>query len=88
MDGKSLPPNRKIAKDQNDPSINVHEVEIILLVFQLWASVWYRKKVLIHIDNTMAVAGLEDSTLRGPANAYLYQILLLADRWDVLIKLQ
>ena len=77
-----------MAKDPDDPSINVHEVEAILLAFHLWAPAWYRKKVIIHTDSKTAVAGLEDSTLRGPANAPLRQILLLAARWDMSIKPQ
>ncbi len=35
--GKSLPANRKMKKIPDDPSINVHEVEAILPVFQIWA---------------------------------------------------
>lgn len=77
-----------MAKDPDDSNINVHEVEAILLAFQLWAPAWHRKKVIIHTDSKMAVAGLENLTLRGPANASLRQILLLAARWDVSIKPQ
>ena len=32
---KALPANRKMAKDPDDPSINIYEVEAILLIFQL-----------------------------------------------------
>ncbi len=35
--GKSLPANRKMKGNPDDPSINVHEVETILLAFQIWA---------------------------------------------------
>lgn len=86
--GKSLPPNRKMAKDPDDPSINVHEVEAIILAFQLWAPAWHRKKVIIYTDSTTAASGLENSTLRGLANTPLRQILLLAARWDVSIRPQ
>lgn len=37
IQGKQLPVNRKLPKNPNDPSINVHEVETILLLFQTWA---------------------------------------------------
>lgn len=86
--GKSLPPNRKMAKNPDDPSINAHEIEAIILAFQLWPPAWHRKKVIIYTDSTTAAAGLENSVLRCPANAFLHQILLLAARWDVSIKPQ
>ncbi len=34
---KALPANRKMKKNLDDPSINVHKVEAILLAFQIWA---------------------------------------------------
>ncbi len=34
---KTFSKNRSMIKDLDDPSINVHEVEAILLAFQLWA---------------------------------------------------
>lgn len=37
VNGKVFPANRKIVKDPSNLSINVHEVEAILLVFQTWA---------------------------------------------------
>ncbi len=85
---KTLPTNRRMAKNPNDPSINVHEVEVILLAFQVWSPTWHRKRVIIHTDSTTVASGLENSTLRGPANALLQQILLLAAKWDVVIKPQ
>ncbi len=35
LQGKSLPANKKRRKNPDDPSINVHEVEAILLGFQV-----------------------------------------------------
>ena len=77
-----------MAKNPDDPSINVHKVEAILLAFQVWSPTWHRKRVIIYTDSTTAASGLEDSTLRGPANAPLRQIILLAAKWDVVIKPQ
>ncbi len=37
VQGKLLPANRKMKKNPDDPSINVHEVEAILPAFQIWA---------------------------------------------------
>ncbi len=33
---KSLPANGRMKKNPDDPSVNVHEVEAILLAFQIW----------------------------------------------------
>ena len=63
VNGKTFPLNRKMAKNPDDPSINVHEVEAILLAFQVWSPTWHRKRVIIHTDSTTAASGLEDSTL-------------------------
>ncbi len=37
VQGKALPANRKMKKNLDDPSINIHKVEAILLAFQAWA---------------------------------------------------
>lgn len=84
--GKTLPANRKLAKNPDDPSINVHEVEAILLAFQLWAPSWKRQRIKVHTDSTTAFAGLQDYTLRGPPNAPLREIFLLAAKWDIVIE--
>lgn len=77
-----------MAKDPDDPSINVQNIEAILLAFQLWAPAWHRKKLIVYTDSTTAASDLEDSTLQGPVNTSLRQILLLAARWDVSISPQ
>lgn len=38
VEDKMLPQNRKMTKNSDDPSINIHKVEVRLLAFQLWAS--------------------------------------------------
>lgn len=86
VNGKPLSPNRKMRKDPDDPSINVHEVEAILLAFQLWSPSWHRRLVVVHTDSSTAFSGMQDSTLRGPANAPLRQVLLLAAKWDIVIE--
>lgn len=63
VDKKILPPNRKMRKDPNNPSINVHKMKAILLAFQVWAPAWYRKRVIVHTDSMTAASGLEDSIL-------------------------
>lgn len=47
VQGKVLPANRRMKKNPDDPSINVNEVEAILLAFQIWAPKWQRKQVKI-----------------------------------------
>lgn len=37
---KLLLANKKIKKNSDDPSINIHKVEAILLVFQIWGVNW------------------------------------------------
>ena len=73
-------------KNPDDPSINVHEVEAILLAFQIWASNWQRQRVKVYTDSTTAFSGLQDFTLRGPPNAPLREILFLAAKWDIVIE--
>ncbi len=86
ISGKTLPPKRRMAKNPDDPSINVHEVEAIFLAFQLWSPTWHRHRVIVHTDSTTAFSGLHHSTLQGPANAPLRQTLLLAAKWDIVIE--
>ena len=78
VSGKTLPPKRGMAKNPDNLSINVHEVEVMLLAFKLWLPTWQRHRVIVHTDSTTAFSGLQDSTLRGLANAPLRQTLLLA----------
>lgn len=80
-----LPLSRKLSQDPNDPSINVYEVEAILLLFQTWAPYWHRHRIIIHIDSSTAYSGLLDLTLRGPANALFREIFLIAAKWDIVI---
>lgn len=82
ISGKGLPANRKAPKDPEDLSINVHEVEEILLAFQTWGSIWHRHNIHVYTDSSTAYAGLADSTLKRPANAPLREIFLLAAKWD------
>lgn len=86
VEGKQLPSNRKLLKDPNDPSINFHEVEAILLLFQTWALVWHRHRIVIHTDSSTACPGLLDFTLKGPANAPLREIFLIAAKRDMVIE--
>ena len=86
VQGKSLPANRKIKKNPDDPSINVHEVEAILLAFQIWAEKWSGQRLRVFTDSTTAHSGLRKFTLKGPPNAPLREIWLLAAKWDIVIK--
>lgn len=75
VQGKSLSHSSlEIQTKLEDLSINVHEVEAILLLLQIWGSSWHRHKIIIHTDNSTAYSGLLDSTLKGLANAPLREI--------------
>ncbi len=65
-------------KNPDDPSINVHEVEAILLVFQIWAEKWSGQQLRVFTDSTTAYSGLCKFMLKGPLNAPLPEIWLLA----------
>ena len=64
-------------KNPNNPSINVHEIEAILLAFQIWASNWQRQRVKVYTDSTTAFSGLQNFTFKGPLNAPLQEILFM-----------
>lgn len=76
-----------MAKDSDNPSINIYKVEAIFLVFQVWSPTWHKKRVIIHTSSTAAF-GLEDSILQNLANASQCPILLLAAKCDAVIKAQ
>lgn len=40
VQGKMLPANRRMKKNPDNSSISVHEVEAILLIFQICAPTW------------------------------------------------
>lgn len=63
--------NRKMIKNPDNPSINVHKVEVIFLVFQFWALTWYKYQIVIHTDSITAITGLQNSILQGLANTLL-----------------
>lgn len=73
-------------KNPDDLSINVHEVEAILLALQAWAHKWEKQQLRVFTDSTTAFLGLSEFTLTGPANAPLREIWLLAAKWDIVIE--
>ncbi len=86
MQGKSLPANRKMKKNPDDPSINVHEVEAILLVFHICAEKSSGQRLRVFTDSITAHSGLREFTLKGPPNALLREIWLLAAIWNIVIE--
>ena len=73
-------------KNPKDPSINLHEVEAILLAFQVSALKWQKERIKVYINSTTAYSRLREFTLKGPSNVLLLEIWLLAARWDILIE--
>ncbi len=86
VQGKSLLANRKTKKNPDDPSINVHEVEAILLAFQIWVEKWIGERLRGFTDSTNAHSALRKFTLKSPLNASLQEIWILAATWDIVIK--
>jgi hypothetical protein len=66
-------------------SINAHEIEAILIAFELWASHWTRCRVIVHTDNANAYFGLRKQRLSGTNHSILRSVLLLAAKHDVII---
>ena len=66
--------------------INVHELEALLVAFDIWAQSWHQSKVIVYTDNTTAFNGLTNLTLRGPGNKPLRKVLLLAAQNDIVIE--
>ena len=83
---KALQANRKMKKNSDDPSIIVHEVEAILLAFQIWAPKWSKQRLRVFTNSTTAFSGLREFTLKCPPNAPLREIWLLAAKWDIVIE--
>ncbi len=73
-------------KNPDDPSINVYEVEAILLAFQAWVPKREKQRLKVFTDSTTAFSGLRKFTLKKPANAPLWEIWLLAAQWDIVIE--
>ena len=77
-----------MVRNLDNSSINIHQIGAILLAFQIWSPTWHKKKVIIYTNNTTATSSLEDSILQGLTNTLLCQILLLAAKWNNVIKPQ
>lgn len=75
-----------IASISNSTHINIHELDALLVAFNLWVTQWQKSKLIIYTDNTTAYNGLQNLTLRGSANKPLRKILLLAAQNDISIE--
>lgn len=81
-----LPPTSRLSATTH--SINVFEVQAILLAFQLFASSWKQARLIVNTDSATAFAGLRLTRLWGPPNIPLREIMLLASEHDILIEPQ
>lgn len=68
------------------PSINVFEVEALLLAFQLSAYKWSKTHLIVFINSTTAYSGLKTTRLRGPSNIPLRKLMFLAAKYDILLE--
>lgn len=69
-------------------SINVFEVEAILLAFQLFSQKWKKARLIVFTDSTTAYSGLKTARFRGLPNVPLRQIMFLAAKYDILLEPQ
>ena len=77
-----------VLNQEESPSINVREVEAILLILQKWAPTWRHRQILVFTDSNTAYTGFTNLTLKGPANAPLREILSIAAKWDIVLRCQ
>ena len=63
--------------------INVLELRAIYYAFQRWATTWRHHRLVIFTDNTTAYHGIRNGSTKGPSNAPLRDILLLAAAMDI-----
>ncbi len=73
-------------KNFDDPSINVYELEAILLAFKIWAPRWSKQRLKVFTDSTSTFSSLREFILKGPPNAPVQEIWLLAAKWDIVIE--
>lgn len=73
-------------KNPDNSNINVHEVEAILLAFQVCAPSWEGQRFRVFTDSTTVFSGLYKYILKGPPNAPLQKIWLLAAKWNIVIE--
>ena len=75
-----------ITSSSSASHINVHELEGLLVTFDIWAKLWHQCKVIVYTDNTTAYNSLTNLTLRSPANKPLQKLLLLTAENNVIIE--
>ncbi len=76
-----------MGKNPDDFSINVHKVKAIILAFQVWATKSQKQQIKVSTDSTTTYSGLHEFILKSPPNTLLWEIWLLAARWDIVIEL-
>ena len=54
--------------------------------FVKWSPAWQHSSVHVYTDNTVALAGLQNTVLKGPANLLLRQILVQAAAFDIQLQ--
>jgi hypothetical protein len=66
--------------------INVLEVLAISNAFIKWGYTWQHSSICIHIDNTVARAGVNNTVTKGPANLLLQQIFVQAAAFNIYLQ--
>jgi hypothetical protein len=71
-----------LREDDNLHHINVAEVQAVALALRRWGQQWNNHELVIHVDNTTALAGFRKGRLRGQSNVPLRTALLDCVRWQ------
>jgi hypothetical protein len=69
----------------NSVSINVREIEAILLTIQIYEKEWNKTRLLVFTNNTTAFSELINQILKELVNDSLREIHLIAIKWDIVI---
>ncbi len=67
-------------------SINVFEMQVIMLRFQLLVKKWVSSKVIVYNSSTTAISRLWLQILQGPLNQLLRNIMQIAAVNDILVE--
>ena len=71
-----------LREDDDFDHINVAKVQAVALALRHWGQHWKNHELVIHVDNTTALAGFRKGRLRGQPNVPLRNALLDCVRWQ------
>ena len=66
--------------------INVAETRAVLAAMSYWQGNWSNCRLVVHTDNTTVLGAINKTTVRGPANNLLRQILLYCIDYNIAVS--